>query len=59
MHPHLIMILADERIAEMHRSAERARRARKVRGRSKQRFGFRPSLALRVRRARADMRAAQ
>jgi hypothetical protein len=28
MHPHLTMILADQRVADMHRDAERSRRAR-------------------------------
>ena len=59
MHPHLTMILADQRVADMHRCTERSRRAREVAGRPKRRFGFRPSLALRLPRARADLRAAR
>jgi hypothetical protein len=59
MHPHLTMILADQRVADMHRCAERSRRAREVPGRPKRRFGFRPSLALRLPRAHADLRAAR
>jgi hypothetical protein len=58
MHPHLTMILADQRVADMHRGAERSRRAREVPGRLERR-GFRPSLALRVPRAHADLRAAR
>jgi hypothetical protein len=59
MHPHLTMILADQRAADMHRCAERSRRAREVPGRPKRHFRFRPSLALRLPRAHADLRAAR
>jgi len=59
MHPHLTLILADQRVADMHRPADRSRRAREVAGRLERRFGFRPSLALRVPRAHADLRAAR
>jgi hypothetical protein len=59
MHPQLTMVLVDQRAADIHRSAERSRRAREVPDRPKRRFGFRPSLALRLPRARADLRAAR
>jgi hypothetical protein len=59
MHSHLTMILADQRVADMHRCAERSRRAREVPGRPERRFGFRPSLAPRLLRAHADLRAAR
>ena len=59
MHPHLTMILADQRVADMHRCAERSRRAREVPGRLERRFGFRPSLAMRLARAHADLRVAR
>jgi hypothetical protein len=59
MHPHLTMILADQTVADMHRDAEPSRRAREVPGRLERRFGFHPSLALRLPRAHADLRAAR
>jgi hypothetical protein len=59
MHPHLTMILADQRVADMHRGAERLRRAREVPGRVERRLGLRPSLALRLPRAHADLRVAR
>ena len=48
MHPHLTMTLADQRVADLHRCAERSRRAREIPGRLERRFGFRRSLALRL-----------
>jgi hypothetical protein len=59
MHPHLTMILADQRVADMHRDADRSRRAREVPGRLERLLGSRPSLALRLARAHADLRAAR
>jgi hypothetical protein len=59
MHPHLTMILADQRVADMHGGAERSRRAAEVPGRLERRLVLRPSLALRLPRARADLRAAR
>ena len=57
MHPHLTTMLADQTVADMHRGAERSRRAREVPGRLEHRFGFRPWLALRLPRAHPDLRA--
>jgi hypothetical protein len=59
MDPHLTVILADQRVADMHRYAERSRRAREVPGRPERRFGFGPSLALRLPRGHADLRTAR
>ncbi len=59
MQPHLTMILADQRAADMHRRAERSRRAREIPGRPRRRFGFRPSLAPRLPRAHTDLTAAR
>jgi hypothetical protein len=59
MQPHLTMILADQRAADMHRRAERSRRAREIPGRPRRHFGFRPSPATRPPRAHADLRAAR
>jgi hypothetical protein len=59
MHPYLTMILADQKVADMHRCAERSRRDREVPGLPKRRFGFRPSLAQRLPRAHADLRVAR
>jgi hypothetical protein len=59
MQPHRTMIIADQRIADMHRYAERSRRARDDAGRPKRRFGLRPSQALRLPGAHADLRAAR
>lgn len=59
MQPHLMMLLADQRAADMHRRAERSRRAREIPGRPGRRFGFRPWLAPRPRRAHADPSAAR
>jgi hypothetical protein len=59
MHPHLTMILVDQRAADLRRSAERSRRAREVPDRPKRRFGLRPSLALHLPRAHADLRVAR
>ena len=59
MHPQLTMILADQRVADMHRRADRSRRDREVPGRPKRRFGLRPSLAPRLPRAHADLRTAR
>jgi len=59
MHPQLAMILVDQRAADIQRAAERWRRAREVPDPAKRRFGFRPSLALRLPRAHADLRAAR
>jgi hypothetical protein len=59
MHAHLPMILANERVGDMDRCAERSRHAREAPGRPRRRFGFRPSLALRLRRVHADLRAAR
>jgi hypothetical protein len=56
--PHLTMIIADQRIADMHRCAERSRRARDVAGRPKRRFGLRRSHALHWPGAQADLSAA-
>jgi hypothetical protein len=53
------MTLADQRVADLHRGAERSRRAREVPGRLERLLGFRPSLALRLARAHADLRAAR
>lgn len=57
MHQHLAMIHAEQTVASLHRSAERWRRAREVTGRPQRRLGFSPSLALRLPRAHADLRA--
>jgi hypothetical protein len=59
MHPHLTMIRADERVAEMHRSAERSPSDRDVPGRPKRRFLFRLPHAWRVPRSHVDLRAAR
>ena len=58
-HPHLTMILADQRVADMHRDAERSRRAREVPGQLERLVESRPSLALRLPRAHADLMAAR
>jgi hypothetical protein len=46
-------------IADMHRCAERSRRARDVAGRPKRRFGLRWSHALRLTGAQADLSSAR
>jgi hypothetical protein len=58
-HPHLTTILADQGVADVHRDAEQSRRAREVPGRLERLSGSRPSLALRLARAHADLRAAR
>ena len=59
MHPHVTMILADQRVADIHRYAKRLQREREVPGRPKLRFGFRPSVVRRLPRANVDLRAAR
>jgi hypothetical protein len=59
MHPHLTVILADQRVADIGRCAEQARRARDVRRRGVRSARFRARLALRVARRYADLRTAR
>ena len=59
MHPHLTMILVDQRTADLHRSAVRSRRAGQAPDRPKRHFGLRPSLALRLPRAHTRLTAAR
>lgn len=59
MHPHLTMMLADQRAADMRRCAERSRRARTAPDGPSRHFEVRPALAPRLSRAHADLRAAR
>ena len=57
--PHLTMIIADRRIADMHRCAGRSRRARDVAGQPKRRFGLLRSHPLLLPGAQPDLSPAR